>query len=310
MDDFVVISGTANPPLARAIAAELGLSLAKCRIERFPDGEVTVEVEQSVRQRQVFLVQPTAPPVNDHLVELIALADACRRAAADWITAVVPYFGYARADRRKARRVPIMARAAANVIEASGIDHLVTLDLHSPQVEGFFEIPVESLTAVPTLVDAVRERVDPQTVIVSPDFGAVERANALARRLGCDIAIVPKRRVSGSEVEAGEPIGRVEGRPCLIVDDMISTGGTIVKAIETLQRAGARDGVRVVATHGVFAAGAQQRLFAAGVEELLVTDTLPAPADEAPDVRRISVAPLLATALRRLALGESLRDLF
>jgi len=310
MDDFVVISGSANPPLARAIAAELGLSLAKCRIERFPDGEVTAEVEESVRQRQVFLVQPTAPPVNDHLVELIALADACRRAAADWITAVVPYFGYARADRRKARRVPIMARAAANVIEASGIDHLVTLDLHSPQVEGFFEIPVESLTAVPTLVDAVRERVDPQTVIVSPDFGAVERANALARRLGCEIAIVPKRRVSGSEVEAGELIGHVEGRPCLIVDDMISTGGTIVKAIETLQRAGARDGVRVVATHGVFAAGAQQRLFAAGVEELLVTDSLPAPADEAPGVRRVSVAPLLATALRRLALGQSLRDLF
>jgi ribose-phosphate pyrophosphokinase len=310
MIQFRIFTGTANPPLATAIAAELGVPLAPCRIERFPDGELTAEVQESVRDHQVFLVQPTAPPVNDHLMELVALADACRRSAADRVIAVVPYFGYARADRRKGRRVPIMARAAADIIEASGIQHLVTLDLHSLQVEGFFHIPVESLTATPTLVDSLRDRVGPDTVIVAPDVGAAERATAFAERLGCDVAILPKRRLSGREVVMGEPIGEVQGRSCLIIDDMISTGGTILKGIEALRRAGARPDVRVVATHGVFTDGAREKLIAAGVAELLVTDSVATPPGEPAAVSRVSVAPLLATALRRIVAGESLRDLF
>jgi ribose-phosphate pyrophosphokinase len=309
MERFVVLGGTANPALAEAIAGHLRVPVGRSRIERFPDGETAIEIEESVRDRHVFIVQPTSPPVNEHLMELAALADGCRRAAAERVTAVVPYFGYARADRRKGRRVPIMARAAADLLEACGIDHLVTLDLHSPQVEGFFRVPVENLTAVPVLVQALRERVRAETVIVSPDFGAVERASTFADRLGCAVAVLPKRRLSGSAVEVGMPIGEVAGRHCLILDDMISTGGTILKGLDALQKAGALPGVTVAATHGVFAEGALERLRAAGVADLLVTDSVaPAPREEG--VHRVSIAPVLGAALERIATGESLGDLF
>jgi ribose-phosphate pyrophosphokinase len=310
LERTALLSGSANPALAEAIAGELGIASIGRTVERFPDGEVSVELEDSVRHRHVFLVQPTSPPVNDNLMELVALADACRRAAAKRVTAVVPYFGYARADRRKSRRVSIMGRAAADLLEASGVQHLVTLDLHSPQVEGFFRIPVENLTAIPTLAEAVRPHVNPDSVIVSPDLGAVERASALAERAGCRLAVVAKRRLSGREVEARRLIGNVEGRSCLILDDMISTGGTILTALEAIREAGARDDVRVAASHGVFAEGAREKLVKAGIRELLVTDSLAIPEGDDEGVRRVSVAPLLATALRRLALGESLRDLF
>jgi ribose-phosphate pyrophosphokinase len=310
MERLVVLSGTANAALAASVASELAVPLASCRVERFPDGEVSAELADSVRHRDVFVVQPTSPPVNDNLMELVALADACRRAAAQRVTAVVPYFGYARADRRKSRRVPIMGRAVADLLEASGVRHLVTLDLHSPQVEGFFHIPVESLTAIPSLAGELRGRVGPDTVIVSPDFGAVERASAFAERLGCSVAVLPKRRLSGSEVEVRKLIGEVEGRPCVILDDMISTGGTILKAIEAVREAGAAPDIRVAATHGVFAEGAVERMIEAGIDEVLVTDSVAPALHEPPGVRRISIAPLLATALQRLAEGNSLRDLF
>jgi ribose-phosphate pyrophosphokinase len=310
MDNFVVLSGSANPALARAIAERLASRLASCRIERFPDGEISAELEQTVRDQHVFVVQPTSPPVNDHLMELAALADACRRAAAHRVIAVAPYLGYARADRRKHRRVPIMGRIAADLLEASGVQHLVTMDLHSPQIEGFFHIPVENLSAVPLLVETLRGRIASDSVVVSPDFGAVQRASAFAEMLGCSIAILPKRRLSGSEVEVSKLIGEVAGRPCVILDDMISTGGTILKAIEAVRDAGGRPDILVVATHGVFTAGAREKLLAAGAADLLVTDTVAACPGGDAGVRRVSVAPLLAAALRRIAVGESLRDLF
>jgi ribose-phosphate pyrophosphokinase len=310
METFTILNGTGNAPLGEAIAAALGVPLGRSLVERFPDGEIEVRLEESVRHRQVFVVQPTSPPVNDHLLELVAFGDACRRAGAARVVAVIPYFGYARADRRKGRLVPIMGRAVAEILEASGVQHVVTLDLHSPQVEGFFRIPVENLTAVPTLAEALRAAATPDTVVVSPDLGAVDRATAFAERLGLAVAILVKRRVSGREVVFRQLVGEVRGRPCLLFDDMISTGGTVVRAVEALREAGAGPGFRVVATHGLFAETAPARLADAGVDEVAVTDSVPFGTAVRPRLQRVSVAPLLATAVRRLVAGESLRDLF
>ncbi|MQA90303.1 MAG: ribose-phosphate diphosphokinase [Gemmatimonas sp.] len=307
--EFVILSGSANRGLAEAVCAELHHPLGQCRTERFPDGEVGVEIEESVRGLQVFLIQPTSPPVNDHVVELMALADACRRASAKHVAAVIPYFGYARADRRKNRRIPIMARAVAELLEASGVDQIAALDLHSPQVEGFFQIPVETLTAMPTLAEALRPGLVNDPVIVAPDLGAAERAAALGEKLGCSVAVLAKRRLSGREVEIKSVIGQVEGRHCLIFDDMISTGGTILKAAEALFEAGCRPEIRVVATHAVFRGEVPRRFRAAGITEILVTDTIDNEAARQPGVSRVSVAPLLAEAVGRLVAGESLKDL-
>lgn len=309
MTRITVVPGRANPALAQAIAADLDTSVADITIERFPDGEVAVELHESVRDRIVFIVQPTSPPVNENLLELVAIADATRRAAARRIVAVVPYFGYARADRRKSRRVPVMARAVADLLEASGVQHLVSVDLHSAQVEAFFRIPVENLTALPTLGAALRDSLSRETVIVSPDLGAVERATTFAEMLGCQVAVLAKRRLSGSEVEIRQLIGDVEDRAAFIIDDMISTGATIVKGMEALRAAGAHPTIRVAATHGVFSEGALDALHEAGIEEVVVTDTIPGEAKQR-NVRRISIAPLLAAALKRIAVGESLRDLY
>ena len=310
MESFAVFAGTANEPLAHAVARELGVELGASTVERFPDGEVTVRLEESVRARDVFVVQPTSRPVNDNLVELLAFADACRRAAAARVTAVVPYFGYARADKRKGRRDPVTARMVADLMQTAGITHVVTLDVHTPQIEGFFRVPVDNLTAIPTLCDALRGRLSDGTVVVSPDLGAVARATAFGERLKLPTAVIHKRRKSGAEVEAVQVIGDVRGRPCLIVDDMISTGGTIVEAMRSLGEAGASGDFTVAASHGVFVEDARERLAAAGARAVVVSDSLPVrPADGSP-VHVVTIAPLLATALRHLVRGESLRDLF
>lgn len=310
MTDFTILAGTGNRPLAEAVAGELGVPLGGCAVERFPDGEIEVRLDDSVRGGTIFVIQPTSPPVNEHLVELIAFADACRRGAAARIVAVVPYFGYARADRRKGRRVPVMARAVADMLEAAGFHHLVTVDLHSAQVEGFFHIPVENLTAVPLLAESLRGRVTPETVLVSPDLGAVDRVTALGQRLALPVAILAKRRISGREVEVRQLIGDVEGRPCVLVDDMISTGATIASGVQVLKKAGARGPFQVAATHGLFTEGALQKLEAAGIGDVTVADTIRAPGTDGVSVHTLSIAPLLASAIRRIAEGESLRDLF
>jgi ribose-phosphate pyrophosphokinase len=307
--DLVLLSGTSAPELAAGVAAELGVSPGGRSITRYPDGEVELRLDESVRGREVLLIQSTGPPVNDHLMELLTLADACRRSAAARITAVVPYFGYARADKRRGRREPITASLVAQLIQAAGIDHLITIDLHAAQIEGFFHIPVDSLTAVPTLVQALRDRLPPDAVVVSPDAGRIAMATEYAHRLGGPVAILLKRRSSGTETAVTHVIGEVRGRPCLIVDDMISTGGTIARAVEALLAAGARPEIVVAATHGLFVGAAWTVLGHEAIREVLVTDSV-APAQSDRRLRVVSVAPLIAAAIGQVLAGGSLGDLY
>jgi len=296
---FTIFAGTANPALAAAIARELGVKPGQCAIDRFPDGEVSVRLLEPVRRKEVFLVQPTSPPVNDNLVELLALADACRRSAAGRITAIVPYFGYARADKRHGRREPITGRVVADLLQAVGIAHVVTMDLHTPQIEGFFHAPVDSLTAVPTLCQALRERLPPDAVVVSPDRGRVSLATHYAQCLGAGVVVLHKRRDDGAEVEVTHVVGDVAGRTCLIVDDMISTGATVAKSVEALVSKGARPEITVAATHGLFLPGAREKLDSAGVREVFVADTVAVKEKDWTRLHVVSIAPLMAEALRR-----------
>jgi ribose-phosphate pyrophosphokinase len=306
-----IIAGSANPPLARAIEGEMGIRMAACTTERFPDGEVMARIDQSVRGLEVVLLQPTSPPVNDHLAELLALADACRRGAAERIVAVIPYFGYARSDRREGRRTAIMGRLVADAIERAGIAHVVVLDAHTPALEGFFRIPVDNLTAVPVLANALRPRIATGWVIVSPDLGATRLANHYATLLGLPVAICHKQRTSGTDVQVKRIIGDVAGRDCVIIDDMITTGATIAESVRALREAGAASSILVAATHAVLVPGALQKLAAAGVKELIVSDSIPAkPGDAAePKITLVSVAPLVAMTMERLLAGVSLREL-
>ena len=307
---FTIFAGTANPALAAAIARELGVQLGACAIDRFPDGEVAVQLLEPVRRKEVFLVQPTSPPVNDHLVELLALADACRRAAAARITAIVPYFGYARADKRHGRREPIMGRVVADLLQVVGIGHVVTVDLHTPQIEGFFHAPVDTLTAVPTLCRALRDRLPPDVVVVSPDAGRVRVATHYAQCLGAPVVVLHKRRESGAETEVTHVVGDVSSRACLIVDDMISTGGTMAESIRALLAAGARPEIIVAATHGLLLLGARDKLDHPAVREVFVTDTVSVAEKDWPQLRVVSIAPLIAGALERLLADGSIGDLY
>ncbi|HEX8695894.1 MAG TPA: ribose-phosphate pyrophosphokinase [Longimicrobium sp.] len=308
-EDLVLFGGTANPALAEAVARELGVALAPSRVERFPDGELSVQLLESVRRREVFVIQPTSPPVNDHLVELLAFADVCRRAAAGRITAVVPYFGYARADRRDCRREPITASLVAGLMQAAGIHHVLSVDLHTPQVEGFFQVPVDTLSATPFICEDLRGRLPGDVVVVSPDAGRVRTATEFARRLDASLAVLLKHRTSGRETTVTHLVGEVRGRACLIVDDMISSGGTLVASIQALGEAGARE-FFVAATHGLLVGDARERLEAAGVREVVVTDTVDVPCREWPRLRVVSLAPLLAEAIRRMVCHESVSEMF
>jgi ribose-phosphate pyrophosphokinase len=310
MANFILLAGTANPGLANAIAFQLGVPLGACVTERFPDGEVAVQLLESVDGKTVFIVQSTSPPVNDHLVELLAFADACRRAAASQIVAIVPYFGYARSDKRHGRREPISASMVADLIQVVGIDRVITLDLHAPQIEGFFRIPVDSLTAVPTFCEALRDRLPPDLVVVSPDIGRLEMATHYAQQLNTSAIVLHKQRKSGTETEVTRVIGDVRDRPCLIIDDMISTGGTIARGIEALLNAGARAEMTVAATHGLFVKDARAKLAHESIRAIFVTDSV-SPSDlDWPQLHVVSIAPLLATAIRRLSIDGSLSALF
>jgi ribose-phosphate pyrophosphokinase len=308
--DFALFTGTAHPALAESVARELNVPLAASLVERFPDGEVSVRIGASVRGKDVFLIQPTSPPVDPHLVELLAFVDACRRGAAARVTAIVPYFGYARADKRVGRREPIMGRVVADVLETVGVDHLVTVDLHTPQLEGFFHIPVDALTAVPVLGAALAPLVPDEVVVVAPDAGRVALATAYANRLGAPVAVLHKRRESGAETRVTHVVGDVQDRPCLIVDDIIATGGTLVEGVAAVLAAGARPEITVAATHGLFVADARERLNHPAIRQILVTDTVPVDVGDRPRVRVVSVAPLLAAAIRRFLADGSLGDLF
>ncbi|MFW6200987.1 MAG: ribose-phosphate diphosphokinase [Gemmatimonadota bacterium] len=300
MDGPVLLSGTPHPALARSLADALGIEPAQVDVGRFPDGEVSVRLRRPVADRRVILVQPLAPPVNDSLLELLALADASRRAGAFDVTAVIPYLAYARADSRSGRDEPVTARLVADQIQAAGIGRVVALDLHAAAIEGFFTVPVEHRSAVGALAGALAGRLPPETVVVSPDLGRVEDAVRYGEHLDLPIAAVAKRRRSGTTVEATVVIGDVRDRPCVIIDDMISTGGTIVEAVRALTEAGARPEITVAATHGIFVSDALARIEAAGVREVWVTDSLPRRKDAAGHTRVVPIAPVLAEAVRRL----------
>jgi ribose-phosphate pyrophosphokinase len=301
-DDLVIFAGTAHPRLAAAIAAELGEHIGACSVRHFPDGEVDVRLHESVRRKEVLLVQPTSPPVNDHVMELLALADACRRGAAARVTAVVPYFGYARGDKRQNRPEPIMGRVVADLLQAVGIGHVVTVDLHTPQIEGFFHVPLDTLSAVPTLCRAFGDL--PQgVVVVSPDVGRVPLATEYARCLDVPVIVLHKRRLGGAQTEVTHIAGDVSIRACVLVDDVISTGGTVLQSVQALLEAGARPEIIVAATHGLFLPGAREKLTHPAIREIFVTDTVALKERDWPQLHVVPVAPLIAGALERSAAG-------
>ena len=307
---LTLIPGTSGASLARSVAESLGVPVGQRRIQRFPDGECQVLVEVSVRGHDVYLLQSTGPPVETNLFELLLLADACRRAGASRLTGVVPYFGYARQDRRANGREPVGARLVADLIAASGIDRAVALDLHTVSLEGFFPFPLEHLTAIPELAEALaRGPAGEPGVVVAPDLGAAKLADRYAMRLGWPVAIVHKTRLSGREVVARGITGEVAGRRPVIVDDMISTGGTIEAAARALAEAGALPVAAVAATHGLFVDGCLDRLAAVGAGRVLVTDSLNPPENSGLPLEVVSVAPLLARAIRGLHENRSLAEL-
>jgi ribose-phosphate pyrophosphokinase len=307
--EFLIFAGTANPDLTSAIAAELKVLPGACTITRFPDGEISVELLQSVRRKEVFLLQTLSPPVNDHLIELLALTDACRRSAAARITAIVPYLGYTRSDKRHGRRQPIAGRMVADVMEAVGIDHVLTMDLHAPQIEGFFHIPVDNLSAVLTLSNTLGKKLAAGFVVVAPDGGALRLATEYAQRLNGTVAVLHKRRETGTRTHVTHLVGDVRDKPCLIVDDMISTGGTLASCIEALSRAGARPDFTIAATHGLLLPGARQKLSQEAVKKLLITDTIAGAPTDWPSLEVVSIAPVIAEAIKRLLEHQSLGEL-
>jgi ribose-phosphate pyrophosphokinase len=295
----VILSGSAHVSLAEALVRELGIVLGARVLERFPDGEIHTEVLEDVRGRDVFLLQPTPPPVGENLIELLLLSDACQRAGAGRITAVIPYFGYARQDRRSKTGEPFGARVVADALGRGHFACIVTVHLHSPAVEGCFRIPVEHLSAVALLAQAIRAHAARDSVVVSPDLGAVRLAEEYARLLGLPMAIVHKTRVSGSEVSVRGLVGDVRGRPAVIVDDLVSTGGTIAAAAQILQTHGALPDFLVVATHALLVGEAVQRLKGLPLRRFVTTDTLP-PKELPFAAEAVGLAPLLGKTIRQL----------
>jgi ribose-phosphate pyrophosphokinase len=306
---MILLAGTANSALASDIATRLNTPLAARVLERFPDGELHVELRESVRGKKVFLFQPTSPPVESHLFELLLLTDACRRAGARERIAVIPYFGYARQDRRAKGRDPIGARVVSDVLAAGGIDAVVVLDLHSRAAEGFFSVPAEHLSAVTLLAGAIRADVGENPVVVAPDLGAVRLANRYGSLLGCPVATVYKTRLSGREVKVQQIVGDVRDKVPFIVDDMISTGATVAAAVRALLAAGCRPDLSVIATHGVFTEQAAETLRALPISRIVTTDSVTPRVDLGLPVRMVSVAPMLADVIARLDRDESLGDL-
>ena len=311
--EFVVFTGNANRGMAEEIAKHLGASLGAADVGRFSDGEVTVEIKQNVRTRDVFVVQPTCAPTNDNLMELLVMVDALKRASAQSICAVIPYFGYARQDRRvRSTRVAITAKVVANMLQAAGVNRVLTMDLHADQIQGFFDIPVDNIYASPVLLGDLEQKKYDDLIVVSPDVGGVVRARALAKQLGCDLAIIDKRRPKANVSEVMHVIGDIDGRNCVIMDDMIDTAGTLVKAAEVLKQRGAKK-VYAYCTHPIFSGPAIQRISEGdALDEVVVTNTIPlSPAAQAcGKIRQLSVAPLFAETMQRISTGDSVSSLF
>jgi ribose-phosphate pyrophosphokinase len=304
-----ILSGSANSALAENIATNLGARFDQRTLERFPDGELHIEIHESIRGCDVYLIQPTCPPVDEHFFELFLLADACRRAGTTHLTAVIPYFGYARQDRRARGREPVSTRLVADLIAASGIERVVVVDFHSHAVESAFAIPVEHISAIPILADAVRPSVRKDAVVVSPDLGAVKMAERYAKLLDLSVAIVHKSRLSGAEVTVQRLVGDVRGKEILVVDDMITTGATIEKAILALLEAGcSASGIKVAASHGLFVGNAIERLAKLPIEKIYVSDSVPPPKQILLPLHVSSLASLLGETIQHLHCLESLSD--
>jgi ribose-phosphate pyrophosphokinase len=305
-----ILAGSANLSLAENIARNANVKLVRRVLERFPDGELHIELQESVRGHDVYLVQPTCPPVDEHLFELLLMTDACRRAGAVHLTAVIPYFGYARQDRRAHGREPLSVRLIADLLATSGIQRVVAVDLHSQGVESAFAIPVEHVSAVPILTEAVRPSVPRNAVIVSPDLGAVKMAERYAKLLDLPVAIIHKTRISGAEVSVQRIVGDVRDKQVLVVDDMISTGGTIEKAIKALLEAGClSSGIKIAASHGLLVGPAAERLGKLPIEKIYVSDSTPTPDRFPVPIEVSSLAGLLAETIQRLHASESIAGL-
>jgi len=307
-----IVACNANRPLAEAVAAQLKLPLTKASIRRFADMEVFVEILENVRGEDVFVVQPTSFPANDNLMELLITLDALRRSSARRVTAVVPYFGYARQDRKTASRSPISAKLVANLITEAGANRVLTMDLHAGQIQGFFDIPVDNLSAAPLYSRDIQEQYNGRDImIVSPDVGGVVRARMIATRLNCDLAIIDKRRERAGVSEVMNVIGDVEGRDCILVDDMVDSGGTHCNAADALMRHGARS-VGAYVTHGVLSGGAVARITSSPIEMMTITDSILATdaVKKAHNIRELTIAPLLAEAMRRISEESSVSSLF
>ncbi len=311
-DEIKIFTGSANRPLAEAIGRDLGVPLGQAEIGRFSDGEVQVEITENVRGGDVFVIQSTCTPGNDHLMELLLMLDAFKRASARRITAVVPYYGYARQDRKVAPRVPISAKLVADLITTAGASRVLTVDLHAGQIQGFFDVPVDNVYATPVLLEYLRGRIGRRDVtVISPDAGGVERARAFAKRLDANLAIIDKRRARPNEVAEMQIIGEVDGRVAVIVDDMVDTAGTLAAAAEAVRGAGAPL-VLACATHPVLSGNAIPRLAKSSIDELIVTDTIPLrpEATKLAKLHVLSVAPLLGEAIRRTHEEASISSLF
>ncbi|GAB7128453.1 ribose-phosphate pyrophosphokinase [Silvimonas sp. JCM 19000] len=311
-DSLMVFTGNANPKLAESVVNHLDISLGRATVGRFSDGEVTVELLENVRGRDVFVLQSTCVPTNDNIMEMMLMVDSLKRASAGRITAAIPYFGYARQDRRpRSARVPISAKVVANMLQVAGVDRVLTVDVHADQIQGFFDIPVDNIYSTPVLLADIRAKNHEGLMVVSPDVGGVLRARAMAKQLTVDMAIIDKRRPKANVAEVMHIIGDVSGRTCVIIDDMIDTANTLVKAAQALKAHGA---ARVIAyaTHAVFSGAAVERIVQSELDEVVVTDTIPLSeaARHSDRIRVVSIAGLLAETMRRINNEESVSSLF
>lgn len=311
---MTVFSGNANPQLARLISQHLGLPLGQAKVDKFSDGEINVELQENVRGKDVFLIQPTCAPTNDNLMELMVMVDAIRRSSADRITAVMPYFGYSRQDRRpRSARVPISAKVVANMLTGVGVDRVLTLDLHADQIQGFFDIPVDNIYATPIMLNDILTLNVKEPMVVSPDIGGVLRARATAKRVpGASLAIIDKRRPKANESEVMNIIGDdISGKDCILIDDMVDTAGTLGKAATALKERGANS-VRAYCTHAVLSGNAYNNLESSGLDQLVVTDSIPLSEEmkRSSKIKQVSIAGLVAESIRRIHVAESISTLF
>ncbi|WP_321314319.1 ribose-phosphate pyrophosphokinase [Halarcobacter sp.] len=308
MAKFKLFSGTANPEFAKKVSQYLNMNVGGASIQKFSDGEISVQIHESVRGQDVFIVQPTCAPTNDHLMELLIMVDALKRSSAKSISAVMPYFGYARQDRKAAPRVPISAKLVADMLETAGVDRVITIDLHAAQIQGFFNIPVDNLYGSVLFVDYLRAKNLPNPIIASPDIGGVARARSYANKLGYDLVIVDKRREKANVAEVMNIIGEVEGKDVILVDDMVDTAGTLVKAAEVLKQRGATS-VMACCTHGVLSGPAFDRINSGTLDELVITDTIPAK-EKSDKITVLSGTRIIGETIRRITNNESVNSIF